>query len=171
MKKLIIAILLFTAMQSCKKSGQSSNLGSIECKVDGKAVIYQNSNDRVQQANFYKVLPSQEFSTTTQYVVWGNDQSKKNVISLYFDTDNLKTGSYILDYRSGGVKLNTISIDTSHYVVYPEDQINFNVTSITDDRLSGSFSGTMSQINLKTGEIIKQVTITDGKVNNVKTRD
>ena len=169
MRLLFISFVLLTIFASCSKEKNVRADGSVALKVNGREVAFNNGPEEAFKAHWHKYLPGQ-FGDSAKYVIDGNDASNpngvKNVLELLFQTDNLKTGTYVLDRNSGGAQFNTIKIDTAVYVVRaPADQITFNVTSITSDRLSGTFSGTMSPAN---GGNVSSIIITDGKVMNLK---
>ena len=171
--KIIIAIsFLFITLQSCKKSGDVSDNGTIEFKLNGNYTKFYNTSDRMHNANFSRQLPGQ-FNTNVQYEIFGDDRSnpsgEQSLIDFYIHTDTLKPITYTLDFNNSGIVLNSVKIDTAHYSVSNSmDQLILTVTSVTADRLSATFSGRMSPLSgINPGSAV----ITEGRINNVKIRD
>lgn len=161
MKRIILAFFLLAFLQSCKKDSSAS--GSIKFTVNGKDYNFKNTSDRTQAVEYYKLLPGQGFSNTIRYVVSGRNETSNNLIHLSFNTDLLTIGNYVLDYNSGGTVLHSIMVDSTDYVVFPGDKINFDVTALANNRISGTFSGVMSTINGNS-----KVMITNGVVSDIK---
>lgn len=141
---IIIAITIF--LSSCLKrsipdamlgiSKQKKITATLSYEINGNLVTISVDDADHQDTNYYRLACIK--SNSYYYLDAIGDPYGEFTFNFY--TDSLKAGSY--NYPSGwGPTYVTTFQGNPQYVVYPTDDLSFNVTTYKNGHISGNFSG------------------------------
>ena len=174
MKKITVAILLISAFISCKKENNNQNNstgsthGRIEYKINGQLQAYENLDALTQYALIYKRLSSVPQNNKYQINAFNGANT---VMGSAIIIDSLRTGTYVIDSAASqltyenNIRFNGIQSS----IFFNGDNLTFNITSHSNGRVSGTFTGKLTPLNGTFNYADKSTTvITEGKIDNVQ---
>lgn len=152
MKFCVLAFALVLLFSSCLKEsipdamlnsqsagGQIAGTASLSCEINGIAVKMSVPNAGSQNPSYYTL-------GCTKSTYYSFDASPSTgEISFNFYTDSLKVGSYKYTASYGPMYFITNN-GVSEYVYAPGDFLNFNITSYSNGRINGNFSGQLTPL-------------------------
>jgi len=151
MKQLAVYLLLAVTLSSCLKEtiagammksetgGSGSSAISMSYQVNG-VLVQTTVNEVTNQLSTYYRLSC---TKTTNYSYVLSFVSTSGELTFQFYTDSLKTRNYVYSGSNGTEHFLDYN-NTNGYTRYAADSMSFNVTSYTNSRISGNFSGRLT---------------------------